>query len=37
MYAYSCTTMYLLFIIHMSGGHNYVLPAMDVAKVGGSL
>ena len=29
--------MYNMYIMYMGGGQNYLLPAMDMAKVGGPL
>ena len=37
VYIYMYIYMYIYICIHMSGGQNYSLPAMDMAKVGGPL
>ena len=29
--------VYVYIVLHMSGGHNYLLPTMTLAKVSGSL
>ena len=37
MYIICVYTLNLMIYIYMSGGQNYLLPAMDIAKVGGPL